>query len=44
MHLYLQAKQRREIETRLARAYAGEADQLLEEVEDLMVEQSWPSG
>lgn len=39
VHLYLQAKQRREVEARLAQAYAGEADQLLEEVEELMVEQ-----
>ncbi len=34
--LYLQAKRRREIETRLAGAYAGEADALLEEVEGLL--------
>ena len=40
---YLQAKKRREFEMRLANAYAGEADTLLEEVEVLLSGQSWPS-
>lgn len=43
VQLYLKAKERREIETRLAQAYAGEAGSLLEEVEALMSQQSWPS-
>ncbi len=43
VELYLRAKQRQEIETRLAHAYAGEADALLEEIEALMGRQSWPS-
>lgn len=41
VQLYLKAKERREIEARLAQAYAGEADSLLEEVEDLMDMQAW---
>jgi metal-responsive CopG/Arc/MetJ family transcriptional regulator len=43
VQLYLKAKERREIEARLAQAYAGEAGSLLEEVEALMGKQSWPS-
>lgn len=44
VRLYLKAKERREIEARLANAYAGEADALLEEIEGLMGRQSWPSN
>jgi metal-responsive CopG/Arc/MetJ family transcriptional regulator len=44
VQLYLKAKERKEIETRLAQAYAGEADSLLAEVEALMSQQSWPSA
>ncbi len=44
VQLYLKAKERREIEARLAQVYDGEADALLEEIEDLMGGQSWPSG
>jgi metal-responsive CopG/Arc/MetJ family transcriptional regulator len=43
VQLYLKAKERRDIEIRLARAYAGEASGLLEEVEELMGMQSWPN-
>ncbi len=43
VRLYLKAKERREIEARLAHAYAGEADALLNEIEGLMGRQSWPS-
>ncbi len=43
VQLYLKAKERREIEARLAQAYGGEADSLLEEIEELMSLQSWPS-
>ncbi len=40
---YLSAKERREVEARLERAYAGQADLLLAEVEDLLDGQRWPS-
>ena len=43
VQLYLKAKERREIDTRLAQAYKGKADSLLEEVEDLMDQQVWPN-
>ena len=43
VQIYLKAKERREIEERLARAYAGEAGSLLDEVEELIGQQSWPS-
>ncbi len=43
VRLYLKAKKRREVEARLAAAYGGEADALLEEIEALMGEQSWPN-
>ncbi len=43
VRLYLKAKKRREIEARLAAAYGGEADALLDEIEALLGEQSWPS-
>jgi len=43
VRLYLTAKERQEIEVRLAHAYGGEEDALLEEVEALMGTQSWPS-
>ncbi|MBV8202088.1 MAG: ribbon-helix-helix protein, CopG family [Acidobacteria bacterium] len=40
---YLSAKARRQIEARLERAYAGQADVMLAEVEDLLDGQRWPS-
>jgi metal-responsive CopG/Arc/MetJ family transcriptional regulator len=40
---YLSAKEQQEIEARLERAYAGKADLLLLEVEDLLNGQKWPS-
>jgi metal-responsive CopG/Arc/MetJ family transcriptional regulator len=43
VQLYLKAKERREIEARLVQAYAGEAGSLLEEIEALMGQQSWPN-
>ena len=42
VQLYLKAKERLEIETRLSQAYGGQADSLLEEVEALMGKQAWP--
>jgi metal-responsive CopG/Arc/MetJ family transcriptional regulator len=43
VELYLTARERREIDSRLARAYQGQAVALLAETEDLVGEQSWPS-
>ena len=43
VRLYLQAKQRREVNARLATAYAGQADAMLAEIEPLIGRQSWPS-
>ncbi len=43
VELYLEAKRRRAMEARLARAYTGEADALLAEIEPLLGSQSWPS-
>jgi len=43
VQLYLKAKARKEVEERLAHAYEGNADALLEEVEALMGSQAWPS-
>jgi metal-responsive CopG/Arc/MetJ family transcriptional regulator len=43
VHLYLKAKERRDIEARLTHAYAGEADSLLDEVEALLDQQAWPA-
>jgi metal-responsive CopG/Arc/MetJ family transcriptional regulator len=40
---YFSAKERREIEARLVRAYSGQADLLLSEVEDLLDTQTWPT-
>jgi hypothetical protein len=43
VEVYLKAKERRQIEMRLAEAYSGEAGSLLEEVEELLDRQAWPS-
>lgn len=40
--LYLTARERRKIDADLVRAYQGEADALLAEIENLLSEQSWP--
>lgn len=42
VQLYLRAKERHKVEENLARAYGGEADPLLAEIEDLVDGQSWP--
>lgn len=39
---YFSAKERQETEARLVRAYSGQADLLLSEVEDLLEAQTWP--
>jgi metal-responsive CopG/Arc/MetJ family transcriptional regulator len=43
VELYLTAKERQEIESSLRRAYTGQADALLGEIEDLIGDQAWPS-
>jgi metal-responsive CopG/Arc/MetJ family transcriptional regulator len=43
VELYLVAKGRHELESRLAQAYEGQADAMLEEVVELLGHQSWPS-
>jgi len=43
VELYLKAKERQQIEVRLTQAYSGEAGSLLEEVEELLGMQAWPT-
>jgi metal-responsive CopG/Arc/MetJ family transcriptional regulator len=43
VELYLAAKGRQELESRLVRAYTGQADAMLEEVVELLGRQSWPN-
>lgn len=43
IRLYLTAKERRDVEASLHQAYAGKADALLAEIEDLMGDQAWPN-
>jgi len=42
VELYLQAKKRREIDDSIRRAYAGQADDMLDEIAELMEAQTWP--
>jgi metal-responsive CopG/Arc/MetJ family transcriptional regulator len=42
IRLYLGAKRRRDIDRQIHQAYAGQADAMLEEIEDLIREQAWP--
>jgi metal-responsive CopG/Arc/MetJ family transcriptional regulator len=44
VELYLAAKGRRETESQLARAYTDRADDLLEEIGEMLSHQSWPSA
>lgn len=39
---YLSAKEQREIEARLVHAYAGQADVMFGEVDELLDAQTWP--
>ena len=39
---YLRARRRREIDARIAAVYDGCADEMLEDVSDLLGEQEWP--
>jgi metal-responsive CopG/Arc/MetJ family transcriptional regulator len=43
IEMYLRARQRREIDEQFKRAYAGQADEMLAEISDLMDAQAWPS-
>jgi metal-responsive CopG/Arc/MetJ family transcriptional regulator len=43
VELYLAAKDGARVESRLIQAYVGQADAMLEEVEDLLSRPSWPS-
>lgn len=40
--LYLQAKERQEVDRQIRAAYEGESDAMLAEIEDLMAPQAWP--
>ncbi len=42
VEMYLRAKRRREIDAQITSAYAESADDLLEEVADLLGGQEWP--
>jgi metal-responsive CopG/Arc/MetJ family transcriptional regulator len=42
VELYLTAKERKEIDAQIERGYAGQADVLLAESEDLIGAQAWP--
>lgn len=39
---YLAAKKRRDIDRRIAEAYRGQADAMLDEISDLIDAQQWP--
>lgn len=43
VEFYLTAKERRQVEERLTRAYAGQGGAMLEEVIELLGGQAWPS-
>ena len=43
VEVYLEAKRRRDVDERLATAYAGQADAMLEEVVELLGGQAWPT-
>ena len=42
IEMYLRVRQRREIDEQLRNAYAGHADELLNEISDLVDVQEWP--
>lgn len=41
---YLQAKERRDIDAAIRKAYEAKADDLVDEIEDLMGAQAWPES
>lgn len=42
--VYFSVKERRALDARLARAYTGEADAMLDEIRDLLVARAWPES
>jgi metal-responsive CopG/Arc/MetJ family transcriptional regulator len=42
VELYLAAKQRREVDRAIQRAYSAKGNELLEEIEELIEVQEWP--
>ena len=42
VELYLKAKERRDVDRAIRRAYSGKRDELLTEIEDLIEVQEWP--
>ena len=42
IEMYVRARQRREIDDQFRKAYAGQADEMLAEISDLMDGQAWP--
>lgn len=44
VELYLRAKERREVDHAIRRAYSGKGDELLAEIEDLIEVQEWPES
>ena len=42
IQLYLKAKRRREVDDEISRVYEGCADEMLDEVSDLVADQAWP--
>ncbi|MCY4027418.1 MAG: hypothetical protein OXH75_14050 [Acidobacteria bacterium] len=42
IEMYLRARQQREIDEQLRNAYAGHADELIDEISDLVDVQEWP--
>lgn len=41
---YLQAKERRDVDAAIRRAYEAKADDVVEEVEDIIEAQAWPES
>ena len=44
VELYLRARRRRDVDALIHGAYDGEADAMLEEIEELMGGQAWPEA
>lgn len=42
LRLYLEAKRRRSVDAAIRRAYSGESDEMLGEIEELIGAQQWP--
>jgi metal-responsive CopG/Arc/MetJ family transcriptional regulator len=42
VELYLKAKRRRAVDHQIERAYRGRADEMLDEIADLIDRQAWP--